>query len=90
MTRTVATTVILTSVNHVSDEDAEEVMREHDADSLEEVATGMEEQVEALLAKRVFGDADDIPILDVSTDVYEDWDDSHAEQLEEAAAEIEG
>jgi hypothetical protein len=83
MSQTVATTVVLTSVNHVSEEDADDVMESYDADSLQEVADEMGEQVEALLAKRVFGDADDIPILDVDADVYEDWDEDKAVTIEE-------
>ena len=70
---TVTTQVILVSANEISDEEAEEVMDDYDADSLEEVAEEMESAVESLLAYRVFAEADNIPLLDVSTDVHEDW-----------------
>lgn len=72
--KTVATTITLTSVNHVSEEEQDELFEKYpEADDLSDVADQLGESVKALLAKRVFGDADEIPILDVNTDVYEDW-----------------
>lgn len=79
MSKTVATNVILVSTNEVSDEDAEELMEAHGADSLSEVAEAMEEKVESLMAMQ-FREADSIPILDVSTDVYEEFDEEDAEK----------
>lgn len=79
MSKTVTTTVIVGSVNHISDEEEEELLDSHSTDDLSEVAASMEESVEAIMARQ-FSDADDLPILDVSTDVYDDWS---GEELEE-------
>jgi hypothetical protein len=83
MSETIATQVTLVSTNEVSDEDAERVMEKYDADSLEEVAQEMEETVESHLAHRAFGGADNIPILDVDTTVYEDWSEDDVTDLRE-------
>lgn len=74
MTKTIATHVTIVSVNHVSDEEAEKLVEAKDAEDLQEVADGMGEDVRSLLRHRVFGDADEVPIMEVQPDVYEDWD----------------
>lgn len=78
MSQTVVTNVVLVSANEVSDEDAEQLMEAHGADSLSEVAESMEESVEAIMAKQ-FREADEI-ILNVSTDVDEEWSEEDAEK----------
>lgn len=72
--KTVATTVIVTSVNHISEDEVEQLLDSHGVDSLDMVANDMQSQVETIVARRLFGDADSIPILDVSTEVYDEWD----------------
>jgi len=71
MSPQVITQVTLVAKNEVSDEEREEVLEDHDADSLEELAGKMEETVATGIAARVFGDADDLPVLDVNTKVEE-------------------
>jgi hypothetical protein len=71
MSSQVVTQVTLVAKNEISDDGREQVLDDHDAESLEEVADKMEESVEALLATRVFGDADEVPTLDVNTKVEE-------------------
>ena len=57
--------------NEVSDEEREEVLESRGADDLSEVADEMEASVEAVIAQRLFGDADTIAVLDVNTEVEE-------------------
>lgn len=68
----ITTHVTLVAVNTVSEEEAENVCESNGLDSLQEVATKMEGDVQQLLRTRVFGDADKVPILDVNTEVKED------------------
>lgn len=82
MSKTVATSVLLVSVNHISEDEEEQLLDSHGVNSLDKVALDMEGQLETILARRVFGDADEMPILDVSTEVYEDWsEDDAAKQI---------
>jgi len=67
----VVTSVTAIVENEVSDEDREQVLESRGADSLEEVADEMEASVEAVIAQRLFGDADTIAVLDVNTEVEE-------------------
>ena len=76
--KTVTTTVIVASVNHVSEDEVEQLLDKHGVESLEMVTNDMQQQVEAIVARRLFGDADEIPILDVRTEVYDDWDEADA------------
>jgi hypothetical protein len=71
MAKTVITNVIVVSANEISDDEIEETLERHDADSLEEVTKIMEGSVEKHIAGRVFGTADNIPIIDVQTEVYD-------------------
>lgn len=79
--KTVATSVIVVSVNEVSDEEIENLKNSHGVESLDMVAQDMEDQLERIVVSRVFGDADSIPIVDVSTEVYENWDDDQANAM---------
>jgi len=67
----VVTSVTAIVENDVSDEDREAVLESRGADSLQEVAQEMEETVEAVIAQRLFGDADTIAVMDVNTEVEE-------------------
>jgi hypothetical protein len=67
----VVTSLTVIAKNEVSDEDRDALLESRDADSLSEVASEMEESVEAVIAQRVFGDADTIALLDVNTEVEE-------------------
>lgn len=71
MVNQITTYVTIVSQNNVSDEDVEEVLEARGADSLQEVASDMEESVEALIADQLFREADAIPMLDVTTEVEE-------------------
>lgn len=81
MTKTIATNVIVVSVNHVDGDVAQEMAEENGFDSIDEYAASLEESVEAIVAHRLFGDADAIPIIDISTDVYDDWDEGDVKDL---------
>lgn len=70
---TIVTQVNLAAVNHVDDGDVPELLVGTEYDSIEEYAESMEGTVEAILAERVFGDADELAILDVTTEQYDDW-----------------
>lgn len=76
--KNVTTTVIVASVNHVSEDEVEQLLDKHGVESLEMVTNDMQQQVEAIVARRLFGDADEIPLLDVRTEVYDDWDEADA------------
>jgi len=66
----VTTNVTLVAVNNVSDEEEEQLLQENpDCDTLEEVAQSMEADVRAIVRHKVFGDADELPILDVNIEV---------------------
>lgn len=67
----VVTSVTAIVENEVSDEEREQVLESRGADNLEEVAAEMEASVEAVVAQRLFGDADNIAVLDVNTEVEE-------------------
>jgi len=67
----VVTSVTAIVENEVSDEEREEVLESRGADDLSEVADEMEASVEAVIAQRLFGDADTIAVLDVNTEVEE-------------------
>lgn len=80
MSKTVATNVILVSVNHIDDEKVEEMVSSSDYDTLSDYAESLASNVEAIMAQQ-FRDADDVPILDVSTEVYDDWNDEDAQEV---------
>lgn len=66
----VTTNVTLVAVNNVSDEEEEQLLQENpDCDTLEEIAQSMEADVRAIVRHKVFGDADELPILDVNIGV---------------------
>ena len=66
----VTTNVTLVAVNNVSEEDKEQILAENpDCDSFEEVARSMEEDVRAIIRHQLFGDSDELPILDVNIEV---------------------
>ena len=76
--KTILTTVVVGSLNSVSDDEIEQVKDSYNADTFEEVLDEMEEQVETIIATRVFGDADEIPFLEVDTDIHESLDNDEA------------
>ena len=66
----VTTNVTLVAVNNVSEEDKEQLLAENpDCDTFEEVARSMEADVRAIVRHQLFGDADELPILDVNIEV---------------------
>ena len=66
----VTTNVALVAVNNVSEEDKEQLLAENpDCDTFEEVARSMEADVRAIVRLQLFGDADELPILDVNIEV---------------------
>ena len=66
----VTTNVTLVAVNNVSEEDKEQLLAENpDCDTFEEVARSMEADVRAIVRHKLFGDADELPILDVNIEV---------------------
>lgn len=79
--QTVVTSVIAVSTNNVSDDDAEQLCNQYGVDSLGEVASELESSVEALVVQQLFGDADGMPIIDVDTEVMEEFDEEDAEQF---------
>lgn len=81
MTKTVTTNVTIVSVNHIDEDEAERLATQAGYEDIGKYAQSLEESVEAIVATQLFGDADDIPILDVSTDVYDDWDEDDANAL---------
>ena len=74
MEKTVVTNVVVTATNNVDEEEGDRLAEEAGFDSIEEYAEHLEATVEEIVAHRLFGDADSIPVLDVSTDVYDDFD----------------
>lgn len=72
--KTVATHVTVLSVNHLEEDEAKEFAEGHGFDSLEEQAESLESGLEEIIRERLFADADEIPIVSVNTDVYDDWD----------------
>ena len=74
MEKTVVTNVVTVTTNNVDEEEATQLAQDAGFDSIEEYAEHLEATVEEIVAHRLFGDADSIPILDVSTDVYDDFD----------------
>lgn len=68
---TITTRVMVLSVNEVDDDELEALADNADFDSVDEYVDSMAESVEALIATKLFGDADEIPILDVNTEVEE-------------------
>lgn len=79
--KTILTSVVVGSMNSVSDEEQERVKDSYDADTLQEVVDEMEEQVEAIVATRLFGDADEIPLLEVDANVHESLDADEAASI---------
>ena len=67
----VVTQLTAVVVNEVSDEESEQLIENGDAESLSEIAENMEDDVEAIIAHKVFGDADEIALLNVNTEVEE-------------------
>lgn len=74
MEKTVVTNVIVVSANQVDEEEAQLLADQAGYDNIEEYAEHLEADLEAIVAHQLFGEADNIPILDVSTEVYDDWD----------------
>lgn len=85
MSKVAISRVILVSVNEISEEDEQQLLESHDADSLDEVADTLTEQVESLLAHRTFGGADKIPLLSVETDIEESYNKEDYQDLREKA-----
>ena len=83
MSNEVVTNVVLVTSNEISDEEAERIVEESDYDTLEEYAASLEAKVEALLATRTFGDADNIPILSVDTHVTEELTEQDLASMEQ-------
>lgn len=73
MSKVAISRVILVSVNEINEDEEQQLLDNHDADSLDEVADELTESVESLLAHRVFGDADKIPLLSVKTDIEAEY-----------------
>lgn len=71
MAKKVVTNVTMVVVNEVGNDEADEIMQNHGTNTLGEVANKMESDVENILATRVFGDADEIAVLDVNSEVEE-------------------
>lgn len=71
--KAVVTQVTMVTVNEVSPDEESELLASNNADSLDEVADDMKESVATLMANRVFGDADKIPILDVNTQIADEY-----------------
>lgn len=71
MAKKVVTNVTMVTVNEVGDDEAEKIIERNGADDLSEVTASMEDDVETILSTRLFGDADEIPVLDVNTEVEE-------------------
>jgi hypothetical protein len=76
--KTILTSVVVGSMNSVSDDEIEQVKDSYDADTLQEVVDQMEEQVESIVATRLFGVADEIPVLEVDVNVHESLDGDEA------------
>lgn len=74
MSKYVVTNVTVLSVNEIPDSEAERIMEKYDVDELSEVATKMEEEVELHLSKRVFANADKIPVVSVDAQVENELD----------------
>lgn len=66
---TIRTHLTVVAENEVDDDEVEALMEENDYDSVEEYVASMADDLEARIATRTFGDADEIPILDVNTEV---------------------
>lgn len=81
MSKSIVTQVMLVSVNELSEEDEADILEDKDADDIADVAEQMEDSVEALLAHRVFGDADAIPLINVDTSIEEGWDEDDYSDL---------
>ncbi len=75
--------VILVTVNEIDADSEQELLESNNADSLDEVADEMAEKVESLLAHRVFGDADKIPLMSVETDIEEEYNEDDYTDLRE-------
>lgn len=69
MSATITTQVLAVTINEVPDEEIDELLDEHEAETFEEAVESMEEDVATLLAKRFFGDADEVPIVSVECEV---------------------
>lgn len=67
MDKTVVTSVTVITTNSIDEETA-------GYDSIEAYAQDLEATVEEIIAQRVFADSDSIPVLDVSTEVHDDFD----------------
>lgn len=81
MGKTIATSVMVVSVNHLTDEEVAEIEDNENKESVEEVAEDLESTVELVMAKNVFQDADELPIISVNTEAYDNWDSEEAEKL---------
>lgn len=79
MGKTVATSVVLVSVNHLTDEQVEEFTGE--GVELQDVADEMSPAVGSILREGVFADADEMPIFDIDSTVYDTWNGEDADEL---------
>lgn len=69
MSESVVSQVTVVSKNEVSESDKERLMSNNDFDSFEDYAKSLEDDLESVIAHKLFGDADEIPILDVNVSV---------------------
>jgi len=72
--KTVVTNVTVVSSNRVSGEDVERILESSEHDNMNDYVEELEASVEYIIANKVFGDADKIPVLDVSTFVHDSDD----------------
>jgi len=69
MSNTIVTRVSVESVNEVDEGTIELAMEKYGADTRQELLETMAEEVEELLSSTVFADADEMPVLDVTTKI---------------------
>lgn len=72
MSKKISTYVNVVSVNHITQDEIDAILEVEDADSLEEVLEGMEDNVAAIVKQRLFNDADEVPILEVTTEISDE------------------
>lgn len=83
MAKSITTSVLVLSVNHVEEDEAQRIAEENGYDDIGEYAESLESSVEGLIAHRLFGDADEIPLIDVSTEVYDEMGDEEIDDIRE-------
>jgi ABC-type methionine transport system permease subunit len=69
MTNTIVTRVSVESVNEVDEGTIELAMEKCGADTRQQLLETMAGEVEELLSSTVFADADEMPVLDVTTKI---------------------